>query len=228
MITILPETPKNPISLIGHRAGICWNSDVTDKEKNYKRGISCIESDHGRVLEFVNVDMIIEGYSARVMREYMRHVGGGLSCLQESTRYVNCEHFRYYVPSCLRTANKEFSKLDYEYIKIMNDISDSYKKLIELGMSKEDAANILPLGMITKLVDHKNLRNLADMSHKRMCNRAYSEFRELMNDIKHALIDYSDEWRVAIDLLFKPQCEVLGRCPEKNSCGKYNRENNDE
>ena len=34
-ITILPETTKNPISLIGERAGVCWNADLSDKEKNY-------------------------------------------------------------------------------------------------------------------------------------------------------------------------------------------------
>ena len=38
-ITILPETTKNPISLIGQRAGVCWNADTSDSAKNYKRGI---------------------------------------------------------------------------------------------------------------------------------------------------------------------------------------------
>ena len=28
MITILPETTKDPISLIGRRAGICWGADI--------------------------------------------------------------------------------------------------------------------------------------------------------------------------------------------------------
>ena len=35
-ITILPETTKTPITLIGNRAGICWGADVTNNEKNYK------------------------------------------------------------------------------------------------------------------------------------------------------------------------------------------------
>ena len=41
-ITILPETTKAPITLIGNRAGICWGADVTNAEKNYKRGVDCI------------------------------------------------------------------------------------------------------------------------------------------------------------------------------------------
>ena len=47
-ITILPETTKTPITLIGNRAGICWGADVTNAEKNYKRGVDCIKSGHGR------------------------------------------------------------------------------------------------------------------------------------------------------------------------------------
>lgn len=218
MITILNTTPKNPITLMGERAGICWNADIANAEKNYQRGLDCIKSDHGRLLEFIPVDMIIEEFSDRVMREYMRHVGGGLTLLQESTRYVNCEHFKFVVPLYMRGRKPDSPELEYEYNKIMNDIAASYKKLIDLGMSKEDAANVLPLGMMTKIVDHKNLRNLADMSHKRLCKRAYWEFRELMAEIMSALSEYSEEWAEVVSLLFKPQCAILGRCPEKHSC----------
>lgn len=35
-VTILPETPKDPLSLIGRRAGICWNADITNDEKILK------------------------------------------------------------------------------------------------------------------------------------------------------------------------------------------------
>jgi len=63
-ITILPETTKNPITLMGQRAGVCWGGNVEDPEKNYKRGMDCIISGHGRVMEYVNVEMIIAGRSA--------------------------------------------------------------------------------------------------------------------------------------------------------------------
>lgn len=41
IITILPETTKNPITLIGKRAGVCYGANITDDEKNYKRGMDC-------------------------------------------------------------------------------------------------------------------------------------------------------------------------------------------
>ena len=80
-ITILPETTKNP-TLMGQRAGVCWGANVSDNEKNYKRGLDCIKSGHGRVMEYVNVEMIIDGYSAKVLREYYTHIGGAPTRLQ--------------------------------------------------------------------------------------------------------------------------------------------------
>lgn len=75
-VIILQETVEKPITLMGQRAGICWESDILNAEKNYKRGLSCLEAEHGRVLEYVNVEMILEGYSARVIREWYTHIGG--------------------------------------------------------------------------------------------------------------------------------------------------------
>lgn len=218
MITVLETTPKKPISLIGQRAGVCWGADISDEKKNYQRGYDCIKSDHGRTFEFVSVDFVIKGYSARVMREYMRHVGGGLTCLQESTRYVNCKDFKYTTPKSIQ--NNELARDSYD--SFMRQCALTYESLMNMGIPREDIANILPLGMHTKLIDHKNLRNLADMSHKRMCKRAYWEFRDLFNEITEALNNYSDEWKEVTSLLFKPQCQILGRCPEKKGCGGFN------
>ena len=92
-VTILESTTKNPITLMGERAGVCWGSDISDSEKNFRRGRDCLESGHGRVLEFVNVEMVIDGYSARVIREWYTHIGGAPTRLQASTRYVDYEDF---------------------------------------------------------------------------------------------------------------------------------------
>lgn len=216
MITILDTTTKNPISLMGERAGICWGSDISDPQKNYQRGLDCIKSGHGRVMEYVNVETVIEGYSARVIREWYTHIGGAPTRLQESTRYVDCNNFKYVIPP---TIKKDFSR-EACYVSTMSMLKQIYIKLIEDGVPKEDAAMILPLGMTTKIVDKRNLRNLVDMSRQRMCNRAYLEYRQLFGELRRALRNYSDEWKTIIDMLFYPKCEELGYCPEKKSCGR--------
>jgi len=41
-VFIQPETTKNPISLIGKEAGICYGANTENEERNYKRGLDCI------------------------------------------------------------------------------------------------------------------------------------------------------------------------------------------
>lgn len=219
-ITILKETTKNPITLMGERAGICWNADTLDSEKNYKRGMDCILANHGRVMEYVNVEMIIDGYSARVMREFYTHIGSLPSRLQASTRYIDYTKdggFDYVIPWSIKDNTDALVK----YAKCMEDINKTCLELEkDLNIPREDSAMLLPLGMTTKVVDKRNLRNLVDMSKKRMCSRTYWEFRQMFTDIRKALSEISDEWKWIVDNLFKPECEYLGYCQEKKSCGR--------
>lgn len=215
-VIILPETSTKPITLIGSRAGYCWGADVSDNEKNYKRGLDCIESNHGRTLEYVNVEMVLDGYSARVIREWYTHIGGAPTRLQASTRYINYADFEYVTPK--KVAADPEAKAIYD--SIMEKISEAGRELEALGIPREDSAMILPLGMTTKIVDRRNLRNLIDMSRQRMCTRAYWEYRELFSDICKALSEYSEEWKHIIDSQMMPKCELLGYCPERYSCGR--------
>lgn len=222
-ITILPETTKNPISLIGERAGVCWGADITDKEKNYKRGMDCILSGHGRTLEYVNIEMILNGYSARVIREWYTHLSGAPTRLQASTRYIDYTKdggFEYVIPWSVQGNTEALVK----YVACMETINSTCAELEkEFGIPREDSAMLLPLGMTTKIVDKRNLRNLVDMSHQRMCGRAYWEYRQLFHDICDSLNSISDEWKWIVDNLFMPKCEQLGYCPEKKSCGRKSK-----
>lgn len=203
---------------MGRRAGICWGADITDSEKNYKRGFDCIKSNHGRVFEFVNIEAIIEGYSARVIREWYTHIGGSPTRLQSSTRYVNYDNFEYIVPKTVQTEEQKTW-----YNNAIDTISQALKNLEESGVKREDAAMLLPLGMATKIVDKRNVRNVISMAEQRMCSRAYWEYRELFNEYIKQLKRYSEEWATLIPMVVKPKCDMLGYCPEKFSCGKKPR-----
>lgn len=219
-VTILPQTTKQPITLIGQMAGVCYGADTSDEAKNYKRGWDCIESGHGRTLEFPDIYMILDGYSARVIREWYTHIGGMPTRLQASTRYIDYGNFEYVTPESIR-ANEDAVEV---YQTTMRAIANAQKFMIdELQIPREDAAMLLPLGMTTRMVDKRNLRNLIDMSHQRMCQRAYWEFRELFADLSIALATYSDEWGQIVNEQFFPKCELTQTCPEKHGCGKYQR-----
>ena len=168
-IKILEQTTKTPITFMGQCAGIAYGSDTENPQKNYKRGMNCIKAGHGRVLEFCDVYMDIQGYSARVIREFMRHVADGLTVIQESTRYIDYANFKYIMPHSISNS----SDATLEYIHAMNTIQNCAKELKKLGVDKEDIANILPLGMTTGLSCKHNLRTLESMAHQRFCSRAY-------------------------------------------------------
>ena len=213
-ILVQNYTTKNPISMIGEEAGICWGADTSDVNKNYKRGLDCLRSGHMRTAEYPQVYIVLDGYSARVIRELYTHIAGGPTRLQASTRYIEYGKFDYIIPNSIEK-EKEAKRI---YNNTMEVTSAGYKYLEELGVPKEDIANLLPLGMETKIVLRTNLRHLINMSHQRLCSRAYWEFRQLMIDIMKALSEYSEEWATIIDEFFKPKCEVCGFCEEKDTC----------
>lgn len=216
-IYIQPETTKNPLSLMGYEAGFCWNADISDNEGNIKRAIDCINSNHGRVMEYPQIYLTIEGFSIKFAREFLRHIGGAPTVLQDSTRYVNKDNFDFVYP---KTIENNFEALFY-YQKAMDFINMAYHEINKLGIPKEDSSMLLPLGMETKLAYRTNLRALVDMSSVRECSRAYWEYRQFMTLLKNNLASYSKEWNTIVNMgIFVPKCEKLGYCNEKFSCGR--------
>lgn len=82
MIKIL-EITKEPLKVMGNAASICYDSieleDVINNAKVKKaKGIArhCLNSGHDRVAEFADVTLILDQYSARVIREWYTHIVG--------------------------------------------------------------------------------------------------------------------------------------------------------
>ena len=219
-VTIQDYTYKYPITMIGFEAGVCWGVNVSDDAKNYARGIDCLERGHGRTFEFPDVYMMLDGYSARVIREWYTHIGGAPTRLQASTRYIDYEHgFQYVIPPSIED-NATASGI---YEDMMQNIDGHLRRLDAVGIPREDSALGLPLGMETTIVCKHNLRNLMDMSHQRMCERAYHEYRDLFDDLCSALSDYSEEWAYVVEHYFMPKCQYMGKCTEGKPCPRGGR-----
>ena len=112
----------------------------------------------------------------------------------------------------------------------MGTIQKVYNGLLEEGMTKEDAANILPLGMMSKMVWKVNLRTLINFMNRRLCLRALKEIRDLSAEIKDRLAEKNEEWAWIANNLFVPTCEIykyrnpnLVFCPEQQCCGKHKK-----
>ena len=226
-IELLDGTTENPLQKMGYNAGVCWAAPLDDAEKNRKRAISCIKAGHGRVLEYVDVEMVISGASARCLRELYTHIGGSPTRLQSSTRYVSEEQgFGYYIPPKIEN-NEELKPI---FVEGMELIQKTYNSLMARKATKEDAANILPLGMESKMVWKINLRALINFMNRRLCTRALKEIRDLSIEIKDRLAEKNEEWAWIAENLFVPTCEIykyrnpnLVFCPEQQCCGRHKK-----
>lgn len=210
MIKVIKGT-TTPLSDMGIAAGTCWNAPTNDPAKNIRRAMDCIEAGHGRVEEYPDVTVIVSEYSARCIRELYTHIIG-VTRLQDSTRYVNMEDFKFYEPDMDPAARRV-------YEGIMGDIRDAYIALLEAGVSKEDAANVLPLGMHTEIVWKVNARALEHFANMRLCARAYKEIRALARELKKVLSEYSPEWKQLVEVIMIPNCQKYLYCTEKFCCG---------
>lgn len=213
MIKILNYT-NNPLTTMGEIAGICYN------QTNPKRfsGISkrCLSEGHGRVSEFADITIEIDGYSAKMVRELYTHIIG-TSRVQSSTRYIDySKQFNYVTPKLIEN-NKEANDI---WVETMDNISEAMNKLKEIGIPTEDYTNLLPLAYTTKMVLKINVRSLIHMFNVRACTCAYWEYRDFMRDLKNELSTIDDEWKFLCDNYFVAKCIANGYCDEKTrNCG---------
>ena len=210
MIKVLNATEK-PITFMGKVAGVCYNSDIENADKNYKRGLKNIKDNHGRVMEYVDIVIEVDGYSARTVRQIYTHVVG-TSRLSASTRYIDYsgDNFTYYTPKSIL---KDKDAL-HTYDKCMDNILESYNTLLNMGIDKEDVANILPLGLNQKMVLKINFRALLHLAEMRLCERAYEEIRDFVKELIDKTSRIDDEWAELMKFML-PKCKT---CTEKENC----------
>ena len=126
---------------------------------------------------------------------------------------------------CFHTFTRKLKKpFDPAMVKAMQSLVGL------IGVPKEDAANILPLGMESKMVWKGNLRMLINFMNRRLCTRALKEIRGFANEFKKLLASVDDEWAWIAENLFVPSCEQykihnpeMKFCVEEHCCGRAPR-----
>jgi thymidylate synthase (FAD) len=207
MIKITGYT-KNPMHMMGESAGYCYN---TTNEKYFKRiAEQCLKEGHMRVAEFPDVHFEFSEFSGKVMREMFRHIH--LTGLQESTRYVDMENFKYQTPPSI--AKNEEAKSEWD--NGMKQIAEVVGKLKALNVPTEDFSNIIPLAYDTKGVMKIGLRELIHIFGVRSCTCAYHEARKFCAELKKAIKETGDEqWIWIADNYFVPKCDSKLFCEEE-------------
>jgi len=160
---------------------------------------------HGSVIEHASFTFSIEGVSRAMTHQLVRHRIA--SYTQQSQRYVTYDTLESYVTPPSIAENTEAKKLLDTTLK---KISETYRKLIELKIPKEDARFILPNAAKTNIMVTMNARELRHFFNLRCCARAQWEMREVA-------VEMLKQARRAAPALFEdcgPTCVELGYCSE--------------
>ena len=133
--------------------------ELYDKRKNMEesKNVSLIEkvikSGHMSILEHINLSLLMTNVSVCVEEFFIQHRLASFTV--KSRRYVDFSNSGYYVPDDL--PNDEFKKI---YKDDMDMLFDTYTKLLESNIPKEDARFILPYSFYSNFVVTVNAREL--------------------------------------------------------------------
>ena len=153
-VILLAYTPE-PDALVAAAARICYRDVSAEdllkgEEENLSRKLiaDLFQSGHVSTFEHVSFTFGIDGLSRVASHQLVRHRLASFS--QQSQRYVkmNYDPEAVIIPPSIKN-NPEALKIFVETVK---QSQETYKKLIDLGISKEDARFILPHGHSTRLV----------------------------------------------------------------------------
>ena len=129
---------------------------------------------HFSTLEHASYTFAVDGVSRALTHQLVRHRIASFN--QQSQRYVKFDNGFEHVEPATVSENKEAHQV---FNSIMKECEEAYKKLVELGIPKEDARFVLPNAAETKIVITMNVRELLHFFELRCCNRAQWEIREL-------------------------------------------------
>lgn len=178
------------------------------KSEEYLRKI--VKNGHMSIIEHNVFVFYISGISRACSHQLVRKRIASFS--QQSQRYVSAENFEYVIPSSI-----EKSEHVDEYKEAIKQNLTFYLKMIENGISKEDARYVLPNSTTTQLIVSMNAHALIDFFVRRICTRSQWEIRKLAEMML-------DEVRKVAPIIFKDlgaYCDFYGYCPENDkSCGK--------
>lgn len=169
-----------------------------------------ISRGHLSVIEHAVFTFNVSGVSRALTHELVRHRMATYT--QQSQRYVKLTGESYTLPDTIKKNPSDLKA----YQALISQCFETYQRLRDSGVPKEDARYVLPNAMHTSIVVTMNARGLLHFFSLRCCNRAQWEIRELSDKM------LAEVKKVAPTIFENagPGC-IRGPCPEgKFGCGK--------
>ena len=223
-VRLISHSDLGPL-VCGYAAKVCTSAEMPEcpdelavtrrggEGSPFKKALDhALNSHHDSILEHWSATFAIEGISRACSHQLVRHRLASYS--QQSQRYVNMDGFDFVTPESISNASDDVYN---EYLSLMDALDKIYRSFVERGIPEEDARYILPNACCTNIVVTMNARALRHFLGMRLCKRAQWEIRELAERMLELLKEECPEIFEEIG----PQCEQLGYCREKKSCGRY-------
>ena len=192
-VELLSITP-NAESLIASAYGICTGKDTIPLENIQK----WIKRGHLSPIEHASASFLIDGISRSCLAQITRHRLSSFSV--QSMRYCDVSKNDIIMPDSIK---------DDEYARVLflakvKSLRETYKILTKIGIPKQDARYVLPIGTTTKLIMSSNFRQWRTVIEQR-CNKAaqweirqvcihilellYRESPNVFQDLKERFLD---------------------------------------
>ena len=174
LIYITPN-PEKVIEKAGRTSYQSFNRMGEGSEKKFIRMI--INLGHLSVIEHAVASFRIKDVSRSLTHQLVRHRLASFT--QKSQRYVDEKHFTFVEPPKIEE-NPEAHKI---YLDFMESVRETYRKLRDLKIPKEDARFVLPNATTTEIVITANLREWRHIVELRGSKHAQWEIRRMTIEI---------------------------------------------
>jgi thymidylate synthase (FAD) len=176
---IFPINPEEILKNIEKAGRVCYKSENSITENSADSFIRRIlQSGHESVIEHekVTVRLICD---RGVTHEIVRHRIASYS--QESTRYCNYSKDKFgneltFIEPCFWEKNSEPYKI---WETEMQNIEKSYNKMVEMGVTPEQARSILPNSLKTEIIVTMDLREWRHFFKLRTSPKSHPQMREI-------------------------------------------------
>lgn len=181
----------NPERTVATAARLCHSSKEPDvlctmeTEEGIEHMIRLVrKKGHLSVLEHASFTFAISGVSRVTTHQLMRHRIASYS--QRSQRHVDHSNSTVVIPATIKDKAGEALTL---YMNAVDAAEQSYQRLRELGIPKEDARYVLPQGVDTSLTVTFNARSLHNFFELRLASDSQWEIRELADKMRVCVME---------------------------------------
>jgi thymidylate synthase (FAD) len=194
---------ENPLNLLNRVLSNSIKGNSTEDRIN-----SVIKKGHTSFLEFIDMTIEVHPVTKAFLGQVTRHRMA--SYMSSSYHYTKAKKGNWVLPY----VDQDFRK---PIMEAFDRTEELYQKLLEIGVEKEEARNILPGAMGHSLIMKINGRSLFNFFNLRLCYRNIPE----MVAIAELLYNECMRWCPEVFSKIGPDC-IMGKCKQGTMyCGRY-------